>query len=87
MKDFQSNEEFLAVLRTLIERWCDERRLDALARVLPGYLALNGLTNGWGELANALKATRGLGYEAFCRRDWDTLNDLIYATDLARRIG
>src|ERR1700743_155442 len=60
VKDFQSNEEFLAVLRMLVERWCDERRLDALARILPGYLAFNGLTDGWGELSNALKATRAL---------------------------
>ena len=42
MKDFNSNEEFLAVLRTLIEKWCDERRLDALAQILPAYLALSG---------------------------------------------
>lgn len=82
MKDFQSNEEFLAVLRTLIERWCDERCLDTLARILPGYLALNGLTDGWGELSNALKATRALGHQAFSQTDWDTLNDLIHETDL-----
>jgi len=42
MKDFNSNEEFLAVLRMLIEKWCDERRLDALAQILPPYLALSG---------------------------------------------
>ena len=52
MKDFNSNEEFLAVLRTLIEKWCDERRLDALAQILPAYLAFNGLADGWGELSN-----------------------------------
>jgi len=83
MKNFHSNEEFVAVLRMLIERWCDERRLDALARILPAYLAFNGLTDGWGELSNALKATRALGYEAFNEIDWGTLNDLIHATDLA----
>ena len=52
MKDFNSNEEFLAVLRTLIEKWCDERRLDALAQILPAYLAFNGLADGWSELSN-----------------------------------
>jgi len=83
MKDFHSNEEFLAVLHMLIERWCDERRLDALAQILPAYLAFNGLTDGWGELSNALKATRGLGYEALSHTDWGTLNHLIHATDLA----
>ena len=36
----------------LIEKWCDERRLDALAQILPAYLAFNGLADGWGELSN-----------------------------------
>jgi hypothetical protein len=83
VRDFHSNEEFFGALRILIERWCDGRRLDALAQILPAYLAFNGLTDGWGELSNALKATRGLGYEAFSQTDWDTLNDLIHAADLA----
>jgi hypothetical protein len=83
MKNFYSNEEFGAVLRMLVERWCDERRLNALARILPAYLGFNGLTDGWAELSNALKATCALGYEAFNEIDWVTLNDLIHATDQA----
>jgi hypothetical protein len=83
MKDYQSNEEFFADLRSLIDRWCDERRLDALSRILPGYLAFNGLTDGWRLLHDSLKATRARGHEAFSHRDWDTLNDLIHATELA----
>lgn len=83
MKDFHANEDFFAVLHVLIEGWCDERRLDALAQILPAYLAFNGLTDGWADLSNALKATRGLGYQAFSQNDRDTLNDLIHATDLA----
>lgn len=83
MKNFHSNEEFGAVLRMLVERWCDERRLNALARILPAYLGFNGLTDGWAELSGALKATRALGYEAFNDIDWVTLNDLIHATDQA----
>jgi hypothetical protein len=83
MKDFHTNEEFLTFLRVLIERWCDERRLDALAQILPAYLAFNGLTDGWGELSIALNAIRGLGYQTFNQTDWDALNDLIHATDLA----
>jgi hypothetical protein len=83
MKDFHSNDEFFAALRALIDRLCDERRLAALARLLPAYLAFDGLTDGWNELLNALKATRGLGHEAFTAADWDALNDLIHAADLA----
>jgi hypothetical protein len=39
------------------DRLCDERRLAALARLLPAYLAFDGLADGWNELLNALKAT------------------------------
>jgi hypothetical protein len=83
MKSFHSNDEFLAALRALIERLCDERRFAPLARVLPGYLAFNGLGDGWHEMLNALKAARGLGPDAFSNADWDILNELVHATDLA----
>jgi hypothetical protein len=81
MKDFRSHDEYLGALRTLIERWCDMRELAPHSRVLPGYLALNGLTDGWTDLLDALKSARSLGYESFDPADWDTLNNLIYATD------
>jgi hypothetical protein len=45
MEDFRSNEEFFTALRTFIDRLCDERRLKPLAKILPGYLSLNGLTD------------------------------------------
>jgi len=83
MRDFHSNDEFFAALRTLIDGLCDERRLKPLARILPGYFAFNDLTDGWHELINALKAARGLGPDEFKRADWDTLNDLIHAAELA----
>jgi hypothetical protein len=83
MNDFQSNDEFFAALRALIHHLCNEHRLAPLARLLPAYLAFNGLADGWNELFNALKATRGLGRQAFSAADWDVLNDLIHAADLA----
>ena len=76
-----SHDDNLAALRLLIERWCDERRLDALSRLLPGYLSLNGLTDGWANLDDALKSARALGHEMFSRSDWDLLNDLIRWTE------
>jgi hypothetical protein len=83
MKDFRSNEEFSGALQTLLGRLCDDRNFAALARLLPGYLAFNGLGDGWHELCGALKATRGLGHDAFKPRDWDDLNDLIHAANSA----
>jgi hypothetical protein len=46
--------------------------------LLPGYLSLNGLTDGWANLYDAPKSTRALGHEAFSSSDWDLLNDLIH---------
>ena len=47
-------------LRLLIDSWCDRRELGALANVLPAFLANNRLTDGWGELMEALRLERAL---------------------------
>jgi hypothetical protein len=83
MREYRSNEEFFAAVRQLIDRWCEERKLRALSRILPAYLAFNGLSDGWHELFAALKATRAVGHDDLNQADWDTLNDLIHAVDLA----
>jgi hypothetical protein len=80
---FESNEEYFAALRGMIERWCDERKLGALSSLLPGYLSFNGLTDGWADLYEALKKTRALGYEAFSPTDWDLLNELFRGAERA----
>ena len=83
MKDYASNEEFFGDLTSLIERWCDARKLAALSRLLPGYLSMNGLTDGWANLLQGLVSARALGHEAFTPKDWDMLNDLIHAAESA----
>jgi hypothetical protein len=83
MKAPQSNTEFTEMVQALIERWCDERKLKPLSLLLPAYVGFNGLTDGWAELADALKSVRSLGYEAFSSPEWDTLAALIRAADRA----
>ena len=83
MKAPHSNEEFTRALQTLIEEWCDERKLNALARLLPAYVGFNGLTDGWAELAAALKSVRSLGYETFSPSEWETITVLTRAADSA----
>jgi hypothetical protein len=77
MTEFQSNEEFFTALRGLIEGWCDQRKFNALARILPAYTAFSGLTDSWAELYNALKNTRAIGNGAFSDAEWEKLDDLI----------
>jgi hypothetical protein len=75
MTSFQSNEEFFAVSRQQIERWCDQRRLRELALLLPGYTTFFGLTDNWARLYEALKATRAIGRKAFCAAEWELLRE------------
>jgi hypothetical protein len=78
-----SNEEFESALGELIGRWCDERQLQPRARLLPGYLAFNGLTDGWTGLRSGLLSVRSLGADEFDERDWATLDELIRAANEA----
>jgi hypothetical protein len=79
----ETHEEFSPALLHLIDRWCDQRRLPALARLLPGYVAFNGLSDGWEGLRAGLMSVRTLGVEAVGESDWAVLGDLIRATDAA----
>ena len=76
LDELSSVEAYVETLRSLIERWCDERRLRALSRILPGYLAIGEMA-GWPDLYESLKATRELGKDAYSPGDWDILNKLI----------
>jgi len=42
-------------LKKLADAWCERRALRALHQFLPGYFALNGLTDGWAQLETALR--------------------------------
>ncbi len=77
MEVVQDNAALLACLKSPTDDWCDLRAVAPLARVLPAYTAFNDMTDGWGELVNALK-----GILAFCRGElpepeFATVADLI----------
>ena len=50
-----TNDEFLHDLKKLTDGWCERRALRPLRHFLPGYFALNGLTDGFATLETALK--------------------------------
>ncbi len=52
------------LLQSLADRFCERKSLKCLLWFLPGYFALNGLTDGWEECRRALADTR-----AFCNND------------------
>ncbi len=81
MDDISSNTEFFALLRRLVDAWCDRRALRPLSLILNPYLAFDGLTGGWGEILDALKSIR-----AECRADllgteMDAVENLVRAAE------
>jgi len=50
--------DVLTDVSTLIDAWCDRRDLRPLAQLLPAWLANNGLTDGWGDVLDALRSIR-----------------------------
>jgi hypothetical protein len=78
-----TNQEFLDALKGLIDGWCERRSLGPLARVLSPYLSFNGMTDGWGELAIALKSIRALDGDQLSTKERGVVDDLIRATDIA----
>lgn len=47
-----------ALLRQLIDRWCERRALRPLRAILPCYPLVSGLTDEWMSLATSLKIIR-----------------------------
>jgi hypothetical protein len=50
-----ADNDVLADVSGLIDAWCDRRELRALARLLPAWLANDGLTDGWAGVLDALR--------------------------------
>jgi hypothetical protein len=42
-------------IESLIHAWCDRREYSALAALLSPWISNNGLTDGWEDLATALR--------------------------------
>lgn len=67
--------EPLPLLRELIDRWCERRALQPLARLLPAYLAFSGLTDSWVGLYRALNDVRGLGPDVLPAADLASISE------------
>ena len=81
MKDIADNAEFFAILRRLIDAWCERRALRPLAVVLGPYLAFDGMTDTWGNLLNALKLVSARYHMDISESELDSVKDLIRAAE------
>lgn len=83
MTNFKSNEEFFAALKTLIDGWCEGRKLKPLSNILGPYLAFSGLTDSWSELREGLRTARAMSKDELSDDELETISDLIRACDRA----
>lgn len=81
MKDIADNAEFFAILRGLIDAWCERRALRPLAMVLGPYLAFDGLTDTWGSLLTGLKTVSATYRKDISEAELESVRDLIRAAE------
>jgi hypothetical protein len=77
------SEELQGLLNGLADGWCERRALRPLSRFLPGYFAMNGLTDGWQALYDALRDVQALERESLTV---DELRDVKRAINLVGRM-
>ncbi len=63
-------------INALIERWCAGRSLLALREVLAAW-PLNGLTDGWAAMLNALERLRATAGAGLDEQDTEDVESLI----------
>jgi hypothetical protein len=78
---FENAEALFEAARRLIDRWCDRRQLGVLHMMLGGYLALNGLTDGWGRFYDALRNIRAMYGPGLPAEEQALLRDLLSAAE------
>ena len=74
------SREIIVGLQQLIDRWCGQRRIIPLVRLLPAYIAFDDRPHAWIALCEALKDTLSLGPSTFNEAEWKKIKELIVAT-------
>jgi hypothetical protein len=76
MPDFKSNEEFFAAFRDLVERIEKQGHVEAARELRTGFSCLNGLTDGWALLMEAMDRTSTANHGKIEGREMSELRDL-----------
>ena len=74
-----TSETILANTRVLIDVWCDRRCYSALRNILQGFPLSSPLTDGWGQLLDAMQSVRAFVKDELFESELLTLNELIAA--------
>jgi hypothetical protein len=77
-----TTDELFSSIERLVEGWCDRRSYRALRGILQGWPSMP-LTDGWADLLEALRATRGLAATELTQSDVIELDRCIAAVERA----
>ena len=78
-----TDADFQHDLKKLADGWCDRRALLPLYHFLPGYVSLNGLTDGFGALEIALKDVLVFAKDGITEEERKELKRLLILTQQA----
>jgi hypothetical protein len=64
-------------LQSLADRWCERKALRSLHHFLPGYFALNGMTDGYAALQEALKDVLAFAKDEITEAEYSEVKRII----------
>ena len=76
-------QDFQAIIKNLVDAWCERRALIPLSILLPVWLGFSGLTDSWHDLRNALRHTRAMAREIMTEAEKERLGRAIAIMDKA----
>jgi len=79
LSDYQmaQSDSVFSLLDELVNGWCERRALNALRLTLPSYYSINGLTDDWQQLYNALRDVRAMCKDEIDNDEREKLNQVI----------
>ena len=75
------NAGYTQRLKKLTDQWCDRRALKPLSHLLPAYLALNGLTDGYAALSEGIRDILAFAREEITEEEKAELRSLLAESD------
>jgi len=76
-------QEIQAIIKALVDAWCDRRALYPLSILLPPVLGFSGLTDSWHDLREALRHVRAVAKDSLTVEEREHLGRAIAMVDKA----
>lgn len=73
----ESTDSVLEAVDTLVDAWCEQRKLVLLRYILRGYPLSSGLTDDWANLLESFENVRAFGRNDLTQEETTAVNKLI----------